>query len=258
MKIISIDNSNIDNEHICCAIGNDKINKQRAETKKSWLKQRFDEGLVFKRLDQRGKVFIEYMPIETVWKPILGKSYYIINCLWVSGQFKEKGWAKALLHECIQDAEKKKLSGIAVVTSSNVKPFLTDKKFFLKHGFVTIDTAKPYFELLVYKINENAPTPKFNDYATTGECANKNGFTFIFSNQCPFMEEYVYLLAEVLKSKNISYSVEHLKSNTEAQQKGSPFGTLGIYYKGKFVTHELMTEKKFSELVEKCISNLNS
>jgi len=91
MKIITIDKTNIEKEHICCAIGNDKVNQSRAETKKEWLKGRFDEGLVFKRLDQRGKVFIEYMPIENVWKPVVGKNYMFINCLWVSGQFKGQG-----------------------------------------------------------------------------------------------------------------------------------------------------------------------
>ncbi len=63
MKIISIDKNNIDEEHICCALGNDKENKERAQTKKDWMKERFGDGLAFKRLDDRGKIFIEYMPV---------------------------------------------------------------------------------------------------------------------------------------------------------------------------------------------------
>ncbi|EOQ95282.1 hypothetical protein LEP1GSC195_2244 [Leptospira wolbachii serovar Codice str. CDC] len=42
---------------------------------------RFADGLVFKRLDERGKVFIEYMPIEKTWKPIVGKNYMVIHPL---------------------------------------------------------------------------------------------------------------------------------------------------------------------------------
>jgi len=250
MKIITIDKTNIEKEHICCAIGNDKVNQSRAETKKEWLKGRFDEGLVFKRLDQRGKVFIEYMPIENVWKPVVGKNYMFINCLWVSGQFKGQGWSKQLLDECINDAKSKKMDGIAVVSSNKVKPFLTDKKFYTKHGFELIDTAAPYFELLELKFNKNAESPKFTDLAKKGECDNKNGFTFYFSNQCPFMEEYVYLLSEVLKSRNIEYQIHKLEDSKNAQQQGSPFGTLGIYYNGKFLTHELMAEKKFNTFVD--------
>ena len=35
--IIAVTKDNIDDEHICCAIGNDKENKERAQTKKAWL-----------------------------------------------------------------------------------------------------------------------------------------------------------------------------------------------------------------------------
>jgi len=34
MNIIEVNEKNIENEHICCAIGNDKENKARAQTKK--------------------------------------------------------------------------------------------------------------------------------------------------------------------------------------------------------------------------------
>jgi len=63
-KLKFIDASNIDDEHICCAIGNDKENRARAETKKAWLKARFPLGHRFLKVDVRGKVFIEYTPAE--------------------------------------------------------------------------------------------------------------------------------------------------------------------------------------------------
>jgi ribosomal protein S18 acetylase RimI-like enzyme len=230
MKIISIDKNNIEQEHICCAIGNDKVNQSRALTKKNWMKERFSDGLVFKRLDDRGKIFIEYMPIEKVWKPILGENYMVINCLWVSGKFKGKGISTELLNECINDAKKQKMDGIAVVSSTKVKPFLTDKKYYEYHGFEVVDSAPPYFELLVLKFNKNAKNP-----------------------ECPFMEEHVNLLSNICKNKKIPCEVIHLKDYKEAQTKGSPFGTLGIYYNGEFKTHELMPEKKFEKFIEELI-----
>ncbi|MEW5815088.1 MAG: GNAT family N-acetyltransferase [Spirochaetota bacterium] len=250
MKIITIDENNIDQEHICCAIGNDKQNQNRAQSKKDWIRERFKDGLVFKRFDQRGKIFIEYMPVEKVWKPISGKNYMIINCLWVSGQFKGKGLSTQLLAECIKDAKAKKMNGIAVVSSTKVKPFLTDKKFYLKNNFEVVDSAPPYFELLVLKFNKNAKNPIFTDEVKKGTCSNKKGFTFIYSNQCPFMEEYVGLLTEISKNKKIPFEIKKLQSYKEAQQIGSPFGTLGIYYNGEFKTHELMPEKKFEKYIE--------
>jgi GNAT superfamily N-acetyltransferase len=253
INIISIDKSNIDKEHICCAIGNDKANQERAETKKKWLKERFEDGLVFKRLDDRGKIFIEYMPIEKVWKPIVGQNYMIINCLWVSGKFKGKGISTQLLNECIKDAREQNMDGIAVVSSNKVKPFLTDKKFYEHHGFEVIDSAQPYFELLVLKLNKNAKNPQFTKSAKTATCNNKKGFTFIYSNQCPFMEEYVELLSNICKKNKIQSKIIHLKNFKDAQKEGSPFGTLGMYYNGKFKTHELMPEKKFEKFLKELI-----
>lgn len=249
MELISIDSTNIDNEHICCAIGNDKQNTDRAKSKKEWMKERFREGLVFKRLNERGKVFIEYMPVESVWKPVIGINYMIINCLWVSGKFKGAGNASKLLNECINDAREKQKNGIAVVTSTKTKPFLTDKKFYSKHGFVSVDTALPYFELMVLSFNDKAELPRFTAEAKSGLCEHEKGVTIIYSNQCPFMEEYAKLYESIMYTNGVNHKIIKLTSSKMAQEFGSPFGTFGIYIDGKFETHELMPQKKFEEFL---------
>ena len=91
MGYIRITKENIDKEHICCAMSNPQSVK-----KKEWLKQRFDEGLVFYRSEERGKCFIEYMPAEKAWNPILAEGYMHINCLWVSGSLKGHGYSNDL------------------------------------------------------------------------------------------------------------------------------------------------------------------
>ena len=60
MSYIHITEENIDKEHICCAMSG-----KQSLAKKEWLKQRFNEGLVFYRSEERGKCFIEYIPAET-------------------------------------------------------------------------------------------------------------------------------------------------------------------------------------------------
>lgn len=249
MKILSIDKNNIEQEHICCALGNDKKNKRRAISKKNWLKERFDDGLIFKRLDDRGKIFIEYMPIEKVWKPVIGKNIMFINCLWVSGKFKGMGISSKFLNECINEAKEKDMNGVAVVSANKVKPFLTDKKFFLHNGFEVVDTAEPYFELLFLKFDSKAENPSFTNNSKKAICANKVGFEFIYSNQCPFMEEYSQLLSDIAKKYNIPFHINKLQNYKEVQEMGSPFGTLGIYYNGNFITHELLSEKKFEKFI---------
>ena len=45
MEYIRVTNENIEKEHICCAISNN--NDIQVSSKKEWLKERFDDGLVF-------------------------------------------------------------------------------------------------------------------------------------------------------------------------------------------------------------------
>ena len=71
--------------------------------KKEWMKQRFDEGLVFYRSEECGKCFIEYIPAENARVPIEADDYLYIDCLWVSGAMKGHGYANDLLEECIRD-----------------------------------------------------------------------------------------------------------------------------------------------------------
>ena len=250
MKIMTVDKANIEQEHICCAIGNDKRNRARAQVKKDWMKKEFDNGLVFKRLDDRGKMFIEYMPIEDAWKPVIGKNYMMIHCLWVSGKFKKQGIATAFLDECISESKDKGKDGIAVITSSKNKPFLTEKKFFEKKGFQVVDQAPPYFELMVLKINKKAENPSFTSKAKTSKTDFKDGICFIYTHQCPFMEEYMTLLSKICEEETIPVKIIKLKNADEVKEIGSPFGTYAMFDKGEFVTHELFSENKFRKYLK--------
>ena len=59
MEYIRVTKENLEKEHICCAISNNK--DIQVSSKKAWLSDRFDEGLVFLKSLERGKCFIEYM-----------------------------------------------------------------------------------------------------------------------------------------------------------------------------------------------------
>lgn len=110
MSIIAVDSENIQYEHICCAIS-DKKGENCVGSKKEWMRERFADGLVFKKLDERGKVFIEYIPAEYAFSPINAVNYMHINCFWVSGKFRGQGYANLLLEECITDAKVKGKDG---------------------------------------------------------------------------------------------------------------------------------------------------
>ena len=99
MNFINLNKDNLEEEHICCAIS-DKKHQCGVEEKKQWLSQRIEEGHIFRKLDERSKVFIEYSPLETAWTPIIADNYIYVYCLWVSGSFKNKGYGKIVSTYC--------------------------------------------------------------------------------------------------------------------------------------------------------------
>lgn len=81
MGFIQITKSNIETEHIRCALGAKQYEHAVSE-KKKWLTERMDEGLVFYRLDERAKIFIEYCLLK--WLGFL-LMHRIISILTVYG-----------------------------------------------------------------------------------------------------------------------------------------------------------------------------
>ena len=73
MEYIRVTKENLEKEHICCAISDNK--DIQVSSKKAWLADRFDEGLVFLKSVERGKCFIEYIPAECAWNPIEAPGY---------------------------------------------------------------------------------------------------------------------------------------------------------------------------------------
>lgn len=244
-EIVTINGKNLDSEHICCAIGDDITNKRRSDIKKKWMLDRLDEGLVFKKFNIRGKAFIEYIPAEYAWKPVDAPGYMMIHCLWVSGRFKGTGMGKKLFEECMNDA--RDTNGIVVISGNKKMPFLTDKKFFLKNGFEVCDTFPPYFELLV-KRNRAAPLPKFN--APDEGVIASEGFTFMYTHQCPFTEDWVDIFMKKSSETGIPAKKLHIDSLEKAKSSPSPFTTFGLFYNGRFITHVIPGESKFNKMLK--------
>ena len=191
-EYINLDEKNIEQEHICCAIGDPK-HQEGVDKKKEWIKSKLKDGHVFRKLNARGKIFIEYEPIETAWVPIEGKNYEYIYCLWVAGSFKGKGIGKELLEYAIKDAKEKKKNGICTLVSKKKKPFIGEKKFFEHFGFEVVDSINDY-ELLALKFNKEE-TPKFTESAKKMKIENQD-FTIYYSNECPYVEYEIKELEE--------------------------------------------------------------
>ncbi|MCL2141571.1 MAG: GNAT family N-acetyltransferase, partial [Methanimicrococcus sp.] len=185
-KFITLTKENIGKEHICCAFSDKKCAKSY-EAKKEWLKREFDNGYVFRRLDERAKVFIEYGPAEKAWIPVDAPNYLMINCFWVSGQYKGKGYAKALLQTAIDDAKAQGKDGLVTVVGTSKFPYMSDTKWLLGQGFTAAEKLPYGFSLLVLKLNPKAKDPSFKKSVQSGECLEK-GLVVYYTNRCPFTE----------------------------------------------------------------------
>lgn len=248
MDLIRITHENLESEHICCAIANNK--DCQVLSKKTWLKERLDEGLVFLKCNVRGKCFIEYIPAECAWAPIEADGYMYIDCLWISGQWKGQGYSNLLLQECIKDSKDKGKKGLVILSSKKKMGYLSDPKYMRYKGFETVDIASPYFELLYLPFDKDAQKPCFkSSVKETMHSDIENGFTLYYTSQCPFTAKYVPLLLDMLKKRDIAFQEVHICTREQAQNAPVPFTTFSLFYNGEFITHEILSEKKFEKIL---------
>ena len=209
----------------------------------------------------RGKCFIEYIPAEYAWFPIHAAGYMHINCFWVSGSCKGHGYANELLNACIADAKEKGMSGLTIISSLKKMPFLSDPRYLSYKGFRAADTASPYFSLLYLPFSEHAAVPKFKECAKVPATENP-GFTLYYTGGCPYTAKYVPLIEQCAASKGIPFTGICLDTLEKAQNAPAAWTNYALFHNGKYITHEILSEKKFLSICEKgessCPQNQNS
>jgi len=246
-QYINLTPENLQKEHLCCAIA-DKKHQRGVDVKRAWLAERLTEGHVFRKLDQNGKIFIEYAPLETAWVPVVGANYLYIYCLWVSGSFKEKGHGKALLDYCIEDAKRQNKSGICILSSNKKKPFLSDKKYLQKFGFETVDTMAGDYELMALSFDGSKPA--FTENAKNLKI-DSDVLTIYYGLQCPYIPNCIEQIEAYCSAQGIPLLL--IKVDTMEKAKALPcvFNNWAVFYKGEFETVHLLNEGYLRKLLER-------
>ena len=243
---VTLTTSNLSEEHICCAIAG-KQHQEGVGRKKAFLAAGFERGLVFRKLDVRGKVFIEYAPAETAWRPVVAPGYLVIHCLWVSGRYKGQQIGRELLQYCLDTG--KDSHGVAVVAGRS--PYLTDTRFYEHQGFEVVDRTDTGYDLVCYRSSGDAPQPRFADSAKRGTVPQADGVHFEYAFQCPFVPGCLHDMSELARELDLSVTTRELATTVDAQNAASPFGTFGAFLYGRLITHELMSPNKFRKLLER-------
>ena len=247
MEYIRVTKDNLDKEHICCAISSNK--DVQVISKKEWLRDRFDDGLVFLKSVERGKCFIEYIPAENAWNPIDADGYMYIDCLWVAGSFKGHGYSNELLEMCIEDSKEKGKKGLCILCASKKKPFLSDPKFLKYKGFMPCDEASNGIELWYLPFGETKDKPKFKECAKHVSI-DELGYVLYYTSQCPFNAKYVPMLEECALKHNIPFKAIHITNKEQAQSVPTPITTYALFHDCRYLTNEQMNVNKFLRLIK--------
>jgi N-acetylglutamate synthase-like GNAT family acetyltransferase len=222
-----------------------------------WYKKYYPKGLRIKAILSKKAGYqgmLEYIPGKYAHRPVEAEGYMFIHCIFVGfkKEYKGKGLASSLLDECIKDAQKKKMLGVAVVTRHG--SFMARKEIFLKKGFKVVDTAKPDFELLVKKFNEKSINPRFKPNMTKSLKRYQKGLYVIRSPQCPYTEKNVNAIIKSAKNKfNLQPHLIDLKDSNDVQDTPCAFGTFCIIYDGEIISHHPISHTRFENIMKKMI-----
>lgn len=233
---INLTVDNLADEHLCCIIRSRKKHPG-VEAKRQWLSERLKEGHIFRKLNDKATVFIEYAPLETAWVPITGNNYYYIYCLWVSGSAKGKGYGKELIEYCLADAKEKGKSGVCMLGAKKQKSWLSDQSFAKKYGFEVVDTTDGGYELLA--LSFDGTTPQFAPNAKKEAIENKE-LTIYYTAQCPYIHQNIEKIKQYCELNDIPVSLIPVDKLQKAKELPCAFNNWGVFYNGKFETVNLI------------------
>lgn len=233
---INVTTENLADEHLCCIIRSKKRHPG-VEAKRQWLADRLKEGHVFRKLNAKATVFIEYAPLETAWVPITGDNYYYVYCLWVLGDQKGKGYGKSLMEYCLADAKEKGKSGICMLGATKQKAWLSDQSFAKQFGFEVVDTTDNGYELLALSLD--GTTPKFTQSAKHQKIESEE-LTIFYSTQCPYIFQDLEIIKQYCEMHNAPLSLIQVDTLQKAKELPCVFNNFAVFYKGRFETVNLL------------------
>lgn len=246
-SFITLTPENLAQEHLCCIIRSKKPHPG-VEAKRRWLAERIPEGHVFRKLDVNGTVFIEYAPLETAWVPVVGDNYLYIYCLWVLGEFRGKGYARALMQSCIDDARAQGRSGICMLGAEKQKAWLSDQSFAQRFGFTAVDGAPNGYQLLA--LSFDGTKPQFAPGAKAQRIDSPE-LTVYYSDQCPYIAQSVELVRKTCAECGAPFHLIRVDTPEKAKALPCVFNNWAMFMNGEFVTVNLPDAAAIRRLLAK-------
>ena len=215
-----------------------------------WYKNKFNEGLqIILVIDSNQKEigFIEFLPSESSWRPVLAQNYMFIQCIALfTKKSRNQSIGSQLISFCESKAKEANMDGVCVMTSSG--PWMANKTIFEKNNYHKVD-EKDRFELMSKSFNDKASLPSFVDWDQNLKIYN--GWNLVYSDQCPWHDKSVKALANTSRKYNIDLMVTQLKSPLDAQQAPSGFGTFSLIRDGRLLADHYISNTRFENILKK-------
>lgn len=247
ISILDVNDSNVEEHGVYC-VKNKKADGYKAKV--NWFRQDHNKGIGLKiAVDGQDKQlgFIEFAPAEKAWRPISADNYLFIHCIAnYAKKDRQKGIASKLIKACEKEAEMANKAGVCVMTSKG--PWIADRSLFEKNGYEICD-QKGRFELLCKKIDNNAASPKFNNWEKN--LTQYKGWHLLFANQCPWHDKSAVDLYNAALDMGIELKVNEIKTPEEAQAGPSGFGTFALIKDGKLLSDHYISRTRFLNILKK-------
>lgn len=213
-EFVNLTPENLADEHLSCII---RVRKPHpgVEAKRQWLADRLREGHVFRKLQVKDPVFIEYAPLETAWVPVLGDNYLYVYCLWAYGAGKGKGYGRALMEYCLADARVQGKSGVCLLGAKKQKAWLTDQAFARKFGFEVVDATDDGYELLA--LSFDGTVPRFAPHAKA-QAIDSDELTIYYDFQCPYVPERIEAIRRYCEANDVPLTLIQVDSLQKAKE----------------------------------------
>lgn len=246
-EFINITPENISDEHLVCIIRRRKPHPG-IEAKRQWLAARLREGHVFRKLNDRATVMIEYAPLETAWVPVVGENYIYLYCLWVDKPYSGRGYGSALMEYCLNDARAKGKSGICMLGAKRQKSWLSDQSFAKKYGFEVVDTTDNGYALLALSFDGTAP--RFAPNAKKNQIATDE-LTVYYDMQCPYIYQEIEHIREYCGENKVPVKFLSVDTLEKAKELPCVFNNWAVFYKGKLETVNLIDIAALQRILRK-------
>ena len=253
LEVVSLTPENISDYGVC---GYKDVNKHGELRKKiRWFEEYYPKGLRIKAVMAKGGGYqgmVEYIPGEYAHRPVEARGYMFIHCIFVGfrKEYKGRGLGSLLIGECLEEAERSGLAGVAVVTRKG--SFMAGREIFLKYGFQTVDSAGPDFELLALKSDPAQKDPGFKKGLGSDLEKYGPGLTVFRSPQCPYTEKNVQAILDTAQAEyGLKTTLIDLPDARAVQDSPCAFGVFCLIHQGEIISHHPISNTRFRNIMKK-------